>query len=173
MSILLLTLFGRWGGAQFPRWLGALITFLILKQTPPNLTTYPINFLATIFEGRSPQPTPQRVPWAVLWLLARKNSNRCFGTSESHNRLWIHCNVHLRSTASEDHKRLLQSLFYGILEVKAIYKRSYSNSTKNCREQQHRLSFPAVDPKEYYRVNVAVPFLDHIISENWMTSSQA
>ena len=31
--------------------------------------------------------------------------------------------------------------------------------------QLHRANAPAVDPKEYYRVNVAVPFLDHIISE--------
>ena len=29
----------------------------------------------------------------------------------------------------------------------------------------HRANAPAVDTKEYYRVNVAVPFLDHIISE--------
>ena len=31
--------------------------------------------------------------------------------------------------------------------------------------QLHRANAPAVDPKEYYQVNVAVPFLDHIISE--------
>ena len=31
--------------------------------------------------------------------------------------------------------------------------------------QRHRANAPAVDPKEHYRVNVAVPFFDHIISE--------
>ena len=31
--------------------------------------------------------------------------------------------------------------------------------------QLHHANAPAVDPKEYYRVNIAVPFLDHIISE--------
>lgn len=31
--------------------------------------------------------------------------------------------------------------------------------------QLHRANAPAVDPKEYYHVNIAVPFLDHIISE--------
>ena len=36
---------------------------------------------------------------------------------------------------------------------------------RTTRRQRHCANAPAVGPKEYYRVNVAVPFLDHIISE--------
>lgn len=35
---------------------------------------------------------------------------------------------------------------------------------KTTGRQLHRANAPAVDTKEYYQVNVAVPFLDHIIS---------
>ena len=79
--------------------------------------------------------------------------------------------------------------FSVVSEVKAIYKSLRTNLSAHFDEiydlavamaekvgvapsspriagrQQHRPNTPAVDPKEYYRVNVAVPFLDHIISE--------
>ena len=76
-----------------------------------------------------------------------------------------------------------------VSEVKATYKRLRTNlpihfdeiydlalamaekvgvaptAPRIAERQQHRANAPAVDPKEYYRINVAVPFLDHIISE--------
>ena len=76
-----------------------------------------------------------------------------------------------------------------VTEVKATYKRLRANLTTHfdkiydqavtmaekvgvaptapriAERQQHRANAPAVDPKEHYRVNVAVPFFDHIISE--------
>ena len=39
------------------------------------------------------------------------------------------------------------------------------SSPRIAGRQQQRPNTPAVDPKEYYRVNVAVPLLDHIILE--------
>ena len=79
--------------------------------------------------------------------------------------------------------------FSMVTEVKAIYKRLRANlpthfdeiydqavtmaekvgvaptAPRIAERQRHRANAPAVDPKEHYRVNVAVPFFDHIISE--------
>ena len=79
--------------------------------------------------------------------------------------------------------------FSMVTEVKATYKRLRANlpthfdeiydqavtmaekvgvaptAPRIAERQRHRANAPAVDPKEYYRVNVAVPFFDHIISE--------
>ena len=79
--------------------------------------------------------------------------------------------------------------FSMVTEVKATYKRLRANlpthfdeiydqavtmaekvgvaptAPRIAERQRHRANAPAVDPKEHYRVNVAVPFFDHIISE--------
>ena len=79
--------------------------------------------------------------------------------------------------------------FWMVTEVKATYKRLRANlpthfdeiydqavtmaekvgvaptAPRIAERQRHRANAPAVDPKEHYRVNVAVPFFDHIISE--------
>ena len=79
--------------------------------------------------------------------------------------------------------------FSMVTEVKATYKRLHANlpthfdeiydqavtmaekvgvaptAPRIAERQRHRANAPAVDPKEHYRVNVAVPFFDHIISE--------
>ena len=79
--------------------------------------------------------------------------------------------------------------FSMVTEVKATYKRLRANlpthfdeiydqavtmaekvgvaptAPRIAERQQHRANAPAVDPKEHYRVNVAVPFFDHIILE--------
>ena len=76
-----------------------------------------------------------------------------------------------------------------VSEVKAIYKSLRTNLSTHFDEiydlavamaekvgfapsspriagrQQHSPNTPAIDPKEYFRVKVALPFLDHIISE--------
>ena len=79
--------------------------------------------------------------------------------------------------------------FSMVTEVKATYKRLRANlpthfdeiydqavtmaekvgvaptAPRIAERQRHRANAPAADPKEHYRVNVAVPFFDHIISE--------
>ncbi|KAM7430177.1 hypothetical protein ABFA07_019069 [Porites harrisoni] len=79
--------------------------------------------------------------------------------------------------------------FSMVTEVKATYKRLRANlpthfdeiydqavtmaekvgvaptAPRIAERQRHHANAPAVDPKEHYRVNVAVPFFDHIISE--------
>ena len=79
--------------------------------------------------------------------------------------------------------------FSMVTEVKATYKRLRANlpthfdeiydqavtmaekvgvaptAPRIAERQRHRANAPAIDPKEHYRVNVAVPFFDHIISE--------
>ena len=79
--------------------------------------------------------------------------------------------------------------FSMVTEVKATYKRLRANlpthfdeiydqavtmaekvgvaptAPRIAERQRHRANAPAVDPKEHYSVNVAVPFFDHIISE--------
>ena len=79
--------------------------------------------------------------------------------------------------------------FSMVTEVKATYKRLRANlpthfdeiydqavtmaekvgvaptAPRIAERQRHRANAPAVDPNEHYRVNVAVPFFDHIISE--------
>ena len=40
---------GGGGGRKCPRWLWTLITFLLLKQTQPNLANFPKIYLATIW----------------------------------------------------------------------------------------------------------------------------
>ena len=44
---------GGVGGRKCPCWLWTLITFLLLKQTLPNLATFPKIYLATIWFDRS------------------------------------------------------------------------------------------------------------------------
>ncbi|KAK2566099.1 52 kDa repressor of the inhibitor of the protein kinase [Acropora cervicornis] len=98
------------------------------------------------------------------------------------------CAYSCLSHMSEEDKRYLQSFFDGyggqgnLQRLRAnlpthfdeIYDQAVTMAEKVgvaptapriAERQRHRANAPAVDPKEHYRVNVAVPFFDHIISE--------
>ncbi|CAH3108699.1 unnamed protein product, partial [Pocillopora meandrina] len=101
------------------------------------------------------------------------------------NAAYVHClTVKLQKKTNDIFKA-----FSMVTEVKATYKRLRANlpthfdeiydqavtmaekvgvaptAPRIAERQRHRANAPAVDPKEHYRVNVAVPFFDHIISE--------